>query len=235
MNPFDIVILAVIALSVVYALYRGSVQTVLNVGALAVAILITGSASSKLAERLRGNTAVTSVLTTYTDAVARVGDYDLASLRVAGITEETVDRVMEGAALPSALSNVLRRNLLAGAAVESDATVNDYVSGAIIASAIDVLCYLVLCLLIYAVLSVLISLIGHVFEYPILRVLDWVPAALFGVVRGVMLTGLIFLTVPLMATVIPLSAFQEALAESALAARFSSDAFFAFVLTGRIL
>ena len=52
MNPFDAVIFAVLALSVVYAIYRGAVQTVLNVGALILAVLLAYPLSAPLSEMI---------------------------------------------------------------------------------------------------------------------------------------------------------------------------------------
>ena len=45
MNPFDLVIAGVLVLSVVYAVYRGAVQTVMNVAALILAAVVPTVAS----------------------------------------------------------------------------------------------------------------------------------------------------------------------------------------------
>ena len=74
MNPFDLIIAAVLVLSVVYAVYRGAVQTVLNTGALILAVLLAYPLSLPLSNAVAGNTAITSQLLTYTDALARVGE-----------------------------------------------------------------------------------------------------------------------------------------------------------------
>ena len=85
MNPFDVLILAVVLLSVMYALYRGAVHSVLSQAALLISLLVALPLSAGPAEQLQGNTGFTSLLVTYTDAVARVGDYDLANTPVTGI------------------------------------------------------------------------------------------------------------------------------------------------------
>ena len=226
MNPFDLIITAVLALSVVYAVYRGAVQTVLNTGALILAVLLAYPLSLPLSDAVAGNTAITSQLLTYTDALARVGDVELANTPVTGISQETMDRVIDSVGLPPALMEILRRNLASGAKIESDRTVNDYVQSAVLASAIRILSYMVCAFAVYIVLALVISLFNYVFHFPLVRGVDWAVSALFGLARGAMLLALLFLLVPLMQTAIPLDIFRDALSGSTLAARFMNTSFF---------
>lgn len=226
MNPFDLVIAAVFLLSVVYAVYRGAVQTVLNVGALILAVLLAYPLSVPVSDAVAGNTAITSQLLTYTDALARVGDVELANTRVTGIPQRTVEQVLGNVGLPTALNEILRRNLESGAKIESDRTVNDYVQSAVLASAIRILSYLVCALGVYAALALVISLFNYVFRFPLVRGVDWAVSALFGLARGAMLLALIFLLVPLMLTVIPLDEIRDLLSGSAWAGRFMSVSYF---------
>ncbi len=226
MNPFDLVITAVLLLSVIYAVYRGAVQTVLNVGALIVAVLLAYPLSVPLSDAVAGDPAVTSQLLTYTDALARVGDVDLANTRVTGIAPETVEQVLRNVGLPDAITDILRRNLTRGAAIEADATVNDYVQSAVLASAIRILSYLLSAFAVYIVLALVISLLNYVFHFPLVRALDAGMAALFGLARGAMLLALLFLLVPLLLTAVPMDALRESLQNSAMAARFMKVSFF---------
>ena len=226
MNPFDLIITAVLTLSVVYAVYRGAVQTVLNTGALILAVLLAYPLSLPLSDAVAGNTAITSQLLTYTDALARVGDVELANTPVTGISQETMDRVIDSVGLPTALTEILRRNLASGAKIESDRTVNDYVQSAVLASAIRILSYMVCAFAVYIVLALVISLFNYVFHFPLVRGVDWAVSALFGLARGAMLLALLFLLVPLMQTAIPLDIFRDALSGSTLAARFMNTSFF---------
>ena len=158
MNPFDLIIAAVLVLSVVYAVYRGAVQTVLNTGALILAVLLAYPLSLPLSNAVAGNTAITSQLLTYTDALARVGDVELANTPVTGIAPETVDKVIDSVGLPTALTEILRRNLASGSRIESDRTVNDYVQSAVLASAIRIISYMLCAFAVYIVLALVISL-----------------------------------------------------------------------------
>ncbi len=226
MNPFDIVVLAVLLLSVVYAVYRGAVQTVLNVGALLLAVVLAYPLSAPLSDAVAGNTAITSQLLTYTDALARVGDVDLANTRVTGIAGDTIEQVIGHAGLPGPMASILRRNLESGAKIDSDRTVNDYVQSAVLASAIRILSYLLSVFAVYIVLALVISLINYVFRFPLVRGVDAAVAALFGLARGAVLLALLFLLVPLMMTAIPLDEFRVLVADSRLAGVFMNPTFF---------
>ncbi len=226
MNPFNLIIIAALLLSVAYAVYRGAVQTVLNTGALILAVLLAYPLSVPLSDAVAGNTAITSQLLTYTDALARVGDVELANTPVTGIGQETIDLVIENTGLPEALAVILRRNLESGARISSDRTINDYVQSAVLASAIRILSYQLCVFGVYIVLALLISLINYVFHFPLVRGVDWAAASLFGLARGAMLLALFFLLVPLMLTVVPLDMFRDLLNSSSLARHFMSTAFF---------
>ena len=226
MNLFDLIITAVLLLSVVYAVYRGAVQTVLNTGALILAVLLAYPLSVPLSDAVAGNTAITSQLLTYTDALARVGDVELANTPVTGLAPETMEQVLDSVGLPPALTEILRRNLESGARIESDRTVNDYVQSAVLASAIRILSFLLSALAVYIVLALVISLFNFVFHFPLVRGVDWIVSTLFGLARGAMLAALLFLLVPLFMTAVPLDIFRDMLSGSTLAARFMNTSFF---------
>ena len=83
-------------------------------------------------------------------------------------------------------------------------------------------------------LSVVVSLIQHVFKLPLLKQMDWLAGGIFGLARGALLVYVIFLLVPVLSTIIPLDAFNDLLAQSTLAPIFQSDGFFAQVIAGHI-
>ena len=189
-------------------------------------VLLAYPLSVPLSDAVAGNTAITSQLLTYTDALARVGDIELANTPVTGIAPETVEQVIDSVGLPEALTLILRRNMESGARITSDRTVNDYVQSAVLASAIRILSFLLCVFGLYLVLALVISLFNYVFHFPLVRGVDWAVSALFGLARGAMLASLLFLLVPLLQTAIPLDIFRDVLAGSSLAGRFMNPSFF---------
>lgn len=235
MNIVDIVILAVLAISVLYGFYHGFVHTVLSVACCLVSVMVAMHFGPQLSAILRANEGVTQTLATYTDAVARVGDYELASTQVEGMGQNLIDEVLGSVDLPSPIASILESNLAnASFAGTFMSTVNDYVSNTVVAVAINILCFVVCFAVAYLLLSMLVSLIKHVFKFPLLKMLDWLAGGLFGLLRGGMLVYVLFLLVPILSTVLPVDGFEALLAESKLASLFASDGFFAGVIAGKL-
>lgn len=232
MNIIDAVILLVVGISVVYGLYHGFIQTVANLAALLIAIGVAFWLGPRLAQYLMGEAGLTGMLATYTDAVVRVGDFDLASSSVQGISAGTVETILRSVNLPKPLADVLEQNLLtqafSGAGIK---TVNSYVSNTIVAASLQVLCYLASFALAYVALTLVISLIKHVADFPILKQLDWLAGGAFGLVRGIAFVYLLLLLLPLIYTVIPSEGISNLVGQSELAPLFASDGFFVRIIS----
>lgn len=235
MNIVDIAILVILGVSVIYGLYRGFLRTILSLACCLISVFVAFSFSPKLAAYVSGNQGISDTLATYTDAIVRVGDHDLANTAVNQLSGTTIEQILDNAALPTAISDILKNNL--NHQVFSSLglnTVNDYVSQTVVAVAVNILCFIVCFALCYLVLSLLMNLIHHVFKMPILKQFDWLVGGIFGLIRGAMTLYVIFLVLPLISTVIPLDAFNQILSESTLAPIFQSDGFFASVISGKL-
>lgn len=112
MNVIDITIMVTIGLSVVYGSSSGFIQTISNTVGMLVSIGAAFLLGPVMAAWLAGVDWVREILTNVTDAVARVGDFDLATKQVSGLSESTVDTVLTSVALPEPIANVLKDNLL---------------------------------------------------------------------------------------------------------------------------
>jgi uncharacterized membrane protein required for colicin V production len=233
MNILDLAILALLAVSVIWGIYRGFIQTALNILGGLGSLLLAGIFGPRLAQTLYGNRGVTDMIATFTDSLIRVHDSGVASTNVAGIGKSTIDTVLTSVKLPAPLDAILRENLTSQAfASAGSGTVNDYVSATIATAAIQILCFLVCFAVFYLVLSILVSLLQHVFHFPLLKQLDWLAGGLFGLGRGVLIVCLLFLLVPLIRTVIPLKELDALISSSTLAGIFSSSGFFRQVAGG---
>lgn len=231
MNIVDIIILGVVGISVIYGFYHGFIHTVASLVAALLSIMAAFSFGPRVAEIFITNPAVTSFLSTYTDSVVRVGDFDLASSPVVSIGRTTIETILRSVNLPEPLAKVLEQNLLNQSFGGGQTTVNTYVSNTIIAAAVQVISYLLVFAAAYIILSFIISLIKHVMDFPILKQLDWLAGGVFGVLRGGVLVYLLLLLVPLISTVLPADGIGKLIADSSLAHLFSSDGFFIRVIS----
>lgn len=233
MNIIDIILLFVLAMSVVFGLYYGFIQSVASLAGTGIAILGGLIFGPRLASLLSGSQQIREVLANFSDAVVRVGDYELASSPVTGVSGNLLQTVLNSVSFPEPIENLLRDNIVTQAFSRSGlATVNDYVSNTLVQSVLSVLSFLVCCLLVYLAWSFIVALIRNIFEFPILRQLDWLAGGLFGLARGAVVCYLLVLLVPLIQVVMPDQRFAEFMQNSQVADLFRNDGLFIRIIRG---
>ena len=220
MNIIDIIILAVLGVSVVFGLYRGFISGVLSVAALIGSAALAFAMSGELAAWLEGNQTLIDTLMYYTDAGSRISNLDLSLLSVAEVTQSALADILKSANLPAAFETafVERIGVSSGAA-----TISTVLSETIVSVSLSILSFLICFLLAYVVLTFVIHLIGYVFELPVLRHLDSLIGGVFGLARGVLILFIFFTVVPIVMAVVPIEPLEEMIAASQLAPAFDSD------------
>jgi uncharacterized membrane protein required for colicin V production len=230
-NIIDGILLFVLAISVIYGFYHGFIQSVTSLVALGLSVLSGFLFGPALARLFSSNQTISGLMVNMTDAVARVGDYDLARVPVQQVSGSMLDTVLNSVSLPEGIEQALRNNIVTQAFRQNGLiTVNDYVSNTIVNTAISILSFLVCFAAAYLILTLLLSLIRHVFEYPILRQLDWLAGGAFGLVRGAALCYLLVLLIPLIQVIVPGENLSGMIEASSLAEWFANDGFFMRVI-----
>lgn len=220
MNVIDILILAALAVSVIFGMYRGFISGVLSVAALIGAAAAAFAISPSLATWLQGNETLVNTLMYYTDAGSRIKDLDLSLLTVAQDSQSAVAQIISGAQLPqqfqAAFINAV--NTAPGAT-----TMSTLLSQTIVNVSLSILSFLICFLGCYIVASFLIHLICYVFELPVLRHLDALMGGVFGLARGVLLLFIFFALVPIIQAVVPVQQLTDVFTASRLAPLFDSQ------------
>lgn len=233
MNIIDIAILAILFISIAYGVYKGFMHALLSLGCGLLAFILALVFSPALARNLSNNPSISSTLATYTDSFARVENYDLKNLPVDQLNEGSIDQILlDHVNLPPIIENALKDNLLSGALQNKGIySVNDYVSNTIVSIALSILSFIVCYIVIYLILSLLVNIINHVFKLPLLKQMDWLAGGALGLLRGAVLLYVLFLSLPLISTIVPIDALQELVSASTLAPIFQSDGLFATVIS----
>ncbi len=233
MNIVDIVILGIIGLSVVYGIYRGFLRTVLSVASVLAAVFLAITFGPVLADALQSNQGLVNNMVTFTDAVTRVGDAGTAQTEAGALSDEEVDIVVAGVKLPGVLRDLLRKNLK-DASLRGARTVNEYVSTTLVTAAIRVLCCIAVFIVSSLVLHLVLGLIAGVAKLPLLKTMDGLAGALFGLARGAVIVYVLFLLLPIAETILPEGLTQSYLEGSRLAGIFASDGLFVRVIQGKV-
>ena len=220
MNIIDILILAVLAVSVIYGMHRGFISGVLSVAALIGAAALSFAMSPQLAAWLKGNQTLVDTLMYYTDAGSRVSSLDLSLMSVSQVTESALAQILSSANLPAAFESAFITGI---SAAPGSMTISELLSQTIVSVSISILSFLICFFVSYIVATFVIHLISYVFELPVLRHLDALIGGVFGLVRGVLLLFILFALVPIVLAIAPVPQIEELIAASRLAPMFDSQ------------
>lgn len=220
MNIIDILILAVLAVSVIYGMHRGFISGVLSVAALIGAAALSFAMSGQLAAWLKGNQTLVDTLMYYTDAGSRVSSLDLSLMSVSQVTESALAQILSSANLPAAFESAFITGI---SAAPGSMSISELLSQTIVSVSISILSFLICFFVSYIVATFVIHLISYVFELPVLRHLDALIGGVFGLVRGVLLLFILFALVPIVLAVAPVPQIEEMIAASRMAPMFDSQ------------
>lgn len=234
MNIIDIVFLLVLLISIIFGLYRRSLTALLGLVSCLIAFLLSFAIAPRLSDTLSQNRPLTEMLASYTDAASLVGDYSLATTEVNTMSDATLETVIKNVPLPDTISSILQSNLAGRVfAAQGKRTVNDYISATLVSVILHIFSFVLSFFLLFFILHFIVNLLDHVFHFPLLKYMDGLLAALFGLLRGILVLYVLLLLWPVLCTIIPMDRIGGYLGESQLLDFFSSASFFIRVATGR--
>ncbi len=233
-NYVDYGIIAIVAISVIFGLYRGFLASLLDAGGGIVAFLGSFWLYPKIEAWIKGNKAIINSLLSYTDALTRVGDQTLAATTVNNLPPETIKDIISRVKLPAPLSGILQSNLENNVFSASGLnTVSDYVSQTVLSVSIKVISFIAAFILLYLFLSIAVNVIRIVFKLPVLKQMDTLAGGLFGFLRAMLICYVLLALVPLVETVIPLKQVNELIQTSTFARYFNNGNLIMSIVEGK--
>ena len=236
MNPVDWVVLGILAVSILFGLYRGFIASVASMGGSLLSLGLSFWLSPMVADFLRNNTSLSNTLMSYADAATRLKDSTLSSLNVQGLTSESISSILSRASLPAPLDKLLQNNLeqqvYKAANIPQD--VGHYVTQTIVSALMNVICFVVTFAVLMILIHVVINLLKAIFRFPVLKQLNSLAGGAFGLLRGVLLCFVAFALLPLFQTLLPIQNINEMVQQSALAPLFNSGNLILAIMNGRL-
>ncbi len=233
MNLVDIVILAILGLSVLIGLYRGFIASVASMGGSLLSLGLSFLISPSIVKAIQNDPNILRTLASYTDAATKLGDQTLAASNVATLTENGITEIINRVSLPAPLSTLLQNNLqnqVFGAAAD----VGTYISQTIIGAILNVICFILCFVVLMLVIHLVINFLKAVFKFPVLKQLNSFAGGCFGLLRGVLLCFVAFALLPLFQTLLPIQNINEMVQQSALAPLFNSGNLILAIMKGRL-
>ena len=233
MNIVDIVILAILGLSILVGLYRGFISSVASMGGCLLSLGLSFWLGPKLAAVIQNNPEILRTLASYTDAATKLGDQSLAGANVTTLTEGGITEILNRVSLPAPLSTLLQNNLqnkVFGAAAD----VGTYVSQTIVGAILNVICFILCFLVLLLVIHFVINFLKVVFKFPVLKQLNSIAGGAFGLIRGALLCFVAFALLPLIQTLLPVQDINLMVEQSALAPLFNSGNLILAIMNGKL-
>ena len=233
MNVVDIIILAILGLSILVGLYRGFISSVASMGGCLLSLGLSFWLSPKLAEAIQNNPEILKTLASYTDAATKLGDQALAGSSVTTLTESGIMDILNRVSLPAPLNTLLQNNLQ-NKVFGTAADVGTYVSQTIVGAILNVICFIVCFLVLMLVIHFVINFLKVVFKFPVLKQLNSIAGGAFGLLRGALLCFVAFALLPLNQTLLPVKDINNLVDQSALAPLFNSGNLILAIMNGKL-
>ena len=233
MNIVDIVIIAILGLSVLVGLYRGFISSVASMGGCLLSLGLSFWLSPMLADTIRNNPEILKTLVSYTDAATKLGDQTMAGQSVTTLTESGIAEILNKVSLPAPLNTFLQNNLQ-NQVFGTAADVGTYVSQTIVGAILNVICFIVCFLALMLVIHFVINFLKVVFKFPVLKQLNSIAGGAFGLIRGALLCFVAFALLPLIQTLLPVQDINQLVEASALAPLFNSGNLILAIMNGRL-
>jgi len=227
----------ILGCGLLFGLYRGFIQSVLNLGSGLIAFIASFSLYPKLADVVSGNPEIIRFISTYTDSESLLGDLDLSSQAVAGLNPAGIASVVEKADLPVPIGTLLKHNLTGqvfSPLGDLATNVGDYVNQTVVSVSINVICFLLCFVLCFVALLIITNLIRAVFRFPVLKHLDMLAGGVFGLLLGVLICFAVFTLLPLLESVVPIPGFRETVEQSTLAGYFSNGSLIISIMNRKL-
>lgn len=200
LNVMDILILAILAVSVIAGMFRGFLASGLHTAGFIGAWFVSKIYYSRLATAVLSNRALMGVLSNYLEPENYFPSLTVANMSVAdAITGGQLDAIAEsvGEGIPF-IRDAFIHNVKTFAFSDLNiSTLRDYLDQTVWIGIFNVISFLAIFALSYAVIVLVVNLFSNVFNFPSLRWFDRLLGGVFGVIRGAVVALLAVTLLPM--------------------------------------
>lgn len=225
MNVMDIAILAILAVSVIAGMYRGFLASGLHTAGFIGAWFAAKMTYTELATAVLSNRALMGVLSNYLEPESFFSSPAVANMSVAdAITSGQLETIANTVAekMPF-IRDAFVQNVQSFAFTNLNiSTLRDYLDQTVWTGLFNVISFLLIFALAYAVIALVVNLFNHVFDFPALHFFDRILGGAFGLVRGAIVVVLALTLLPMVLNMFMPDLMAQLAAESKLSAIFTT-------------
>lgn len=224
-NLVDIIILAVLGLSIFTGMYKGFIASGLSALGFVAAWLGAWYLFPYLSNALSSNESLMGALSYYLDANSLFASREAATALVRDVQANgTLTQILAELKLPSIIVNAFQTNVASQQFLSAGlTTMAEYLDRTIWYAIINIGSFIIMFAVSYIVVVLLINLLNAVFHFPLLRHFDWLLGGVFGFARGAVVVMLILAVIPLIESVVQLDVIDQLIQSSSLAHFFDYE------------
>ena len=206
---FDVIIYAILALSLVSGMHKGFMGSILALGGFIGAWFAAMKTYGIIAAfALRSDMITTFMRDAFGALTAGLfrADPSLAGEAVAAASADIGARI-DGLGLPAMFERMFRENVISKAYEARPfgslnlTTMEEYLTQTILEKLVAVLSFIIAFAALYFVAMLIVNLFNNVFRFPSVKRLDWLLGGVIGAARGAVIVSLLFALMPTALTV----------------------------------
>lgn len=228
MNLVDLVILAVLLCSALFGAYRGFVCTLADCFALGLSLLIGCFCYPLVSGWIASHQNWLEFLIYLSEGSSHIplSMTEFARTPAQLLSQADIERVVESAGFTAPFDGYLISNIAQRIFSPELSLVKEYFDQTIADASLNMISFVLCCVLTYAIASFLVYLLDQTFRFPVLRTADSVCGAALGLGRGFVLLMLLFVLVPLVVNMLQIGFINELVENSSYAGWFLPDNWF---------
>ena len=237
MGIMDVIMLCVIAVFVVFGMYRGFLFSALNTASYFIS-WIAAYVLHPLMSWLLGGKKLISFLINYTEGAAKLNmvSIDRVYLPVSSLDASAVNELVDKSTLVSPFANLVKQNMINQSLADKGlTTVGEYFNHTVAYATLNILSMLLLFLVFRIIVGLIINASNATHPFPVLKHYDGLLGGLLGLIRGIFSCYLIVALLPVVLSVIDAAAITSYVASFPLLKFFYSSNFVLLLTRGTIL
>ena len=227
-NLVDLVILALLALSIMLGLYRGAVNSGLNIVGLFLSLLIAKWCYPMVTDWIASHEKWMEYLVYFSEGSSHIPTdlMEFARMDVTLLEPETIESIVTAANFSAPYDSVLLSNITNQVYAGQFSTLFDYFDQTVADFSLNSISFVLTFLFTYAVSSLLIILIDKTFVFPQLKMGDSLVGGALGAVRVYIFMMVLAIMVPLVVNMLQIGLINDLVNGSKFLAKFYPENWF---------
>ena len=207
LNLLDITIIVILAFYLISGMYRGFITSLLGTIGFVGAWFGAQQLYPRVAQMALSNQSLMAVLNQYLEPENFFSSHTQAVSTVSEVIAGGESAIQNAIASVSDKLNVISKAFEANVRAQMFQrlginTLADYLDQTIWQAVFNVAAFLLCFIALYVVACLVVNLLDHVISFPLIRGVDWLIGGLLGLVRGLVICGLVLYLLPSVAQVV---------------------------------